>query len=107
MIIRSKIYPGHPCAYKARKSPPEILKMLNIAKGRRAFIYRTIKRYNETGDTNDKPRYGRLCSVRTASLKKRVRERIRRNPQVSMRKMAKELKVARRTVQKVKVVNVT
>ncbi|KAI6649879.1 MhmaT1 transposase [Oopsacas minuta] len=45
--------------------------MLNIAKGRRAFIYRTIKRYNETGDTNDKPRSGRPCSVRTAALKKR------------------------------------
>ena len=75
--------------------------MLNIAKGRRAFIYRTIKRYNETGDTNDKPRSGRPCSVRTAALKKRVRERIRRNPRVSMRKMANELKVARRTVQKV------
>ena len=75
--------------------------MLNIAKGRRAFIYRTIKRYNETGDTNDKPRSGHPCSVRTAALKKRVRERIRRNPRVYMRKMAKELKVARRTVQKV------
>ncbi|KAI6649831.1 hypothetical protein LOD99_6381 [Oopsacas minuta] len=46
--------------------------MLNIAKGRRAFIYRTIKRYNETGDTNDKPRSGRPCSVRTVALKKRA-----------------------------------
>ncbi|KAI6659436.1 hypothetical protein LOD99_10784 [Oopsacas minuta] len=48
--------------------------MLNIAKGRRAFIYRTMKRYNETGDTNDKPRSGRPCSVRTAALKERVHQ---------------------------------
>ncbi|KAI6654439.1 hypothetical protein LOD99_835 [Oopsacas minuta] len=75
--------------------------MLNIAKVRRAFIYSTIKLYNETGDTNDKPRSGRSYSVRTAALKKRMREQIRRNPRLSMRKMALELKVARQTVQKV------
>ncbi|KAI6651207.1 hypothetical protein LOD99_5354 [Oopsacas minuta] len=75
--------------------------MLNIAKGRKAFIYRTIKRYNETGDTNDEPRSGCPCSVRTAALKRRMRGRIRRNPRLSMRKMAKELKVTHQTVQKV------
>ena len=52
------------------------LKMLNIAKGRKASIYRTIKRCNETGETNDKPRSVRPCSVGTAALNKRVRERI-------------------------------
>ncbi|KAI6648699.1 MhmaT1 transposase [Oopsacas minuta] len=87
--------------HMAGKSPSEILKLLNNAKGRRAFIYRTINRYKETGDTVDKPRSGRPYSVTTSALKKVVRERIRRNPHRSMRKMALELNISRRAIQKV------
>ncbi|KAI6654525.1 MhmaT1 transposase [Oopsacas minuta] len=75
--------------HMAGKSPSEILKLLNIAKGRRAFIYRTINRYKETGDTVDKPRSGRPCSVTTSALKKVVRERIRRNPHRSILEFSK------------------
>ena len=76
--------------FKAGKTPPQILKELYIAKSRRKVIYRTINRFDKTGEMRDKPRSGRPCSVTTSVLKKAIRERIRRNPRRSMRKMALE-----------------
>ena len=57
------------------------------------IVYRTIKRYNETGNVLDKQRSGRPRSIRTPGLKNSVRCRIFRNPRRSMRKMAREFKV--------------
>ena len=79
----------------------EILKLLNLPKSQRKFVYRTIRRFNETGGIGDKPRSGRPCTVTTPKLVKVVRERFRRNPRRSMRKMASELKVSRRSIQRV------
>ena len=76
------------------KRPGEILKMLQICKSRRKIVYRTIQRYNKTGDIKYMPRSGRPKSVRNPRLKKIVMDRIRRNPQRSIRKMASELKVS-------------
>ena len=76
------------------KRPGEILKMLQICKSRRKIVYRTIQRYNKTGDIKDMPRSGQPKSVRTPRLKKIVMDKIRRNPQQSIRKMASELKVS-------------
>ena len=82
-------------------TPGEILKLLNLPKCQRKFVYRTIRRFNETGGIWDKPRSGRPCTVTTPKLVKVVRERIRRNPRRPMRKMASELKVSRRSIQRV------
>eukprot|EP00096_Caligus_rogercresseyi_P014161 TRINITY_DN6689_c0_g1_i1.p1 TRINITY_DN6689_c0_g1~~TRINITY_DN6689_c0_g1_i1.p1 ORF type:complete len:191 (+),score=10.84 TRINITY_DN6689_c0_g1_i1:125-697(+) len=49
-----------------------------------------VKRYKETGKTSDRPRSGRVISVRTQACVKRIREKIRRNPARSLRKMDKE-----------------
>ena len=49
----------------------------------------------------DRVRSGRLRTVRTPKLKKVVRERIRRNPQRSMRKMVLDLKISDFSIRKV------
>ncbi len=54
-------------------------------------MYRTLKRYNETSSTEDRPRTGRPMSARTPRNKSTVWTRIRRNPRHSMRKMAADL----------------
>ena len=77
--------------FKAGKSP-QIKRDLNIPSSRRRVVYRTINRFKETGETSDRLRSGRPCSITTPAFKKVVRERIRRNPCRSMRKMALELR---------------
>ena len=51
------------------KSVKEITRALSVTKW---SVYRTLKRFNETGKTVDKPRSGRPRSVRTKQLKKSV-----------------------------------
>lgn len=70
------------------------MKILNFPKSRRRFVYRTIKRYQETGSAFDKPRSGRPVTVTTTRMKNIVRSRIWRNPRRSMRKMASDLKIS-------------
>ncbi|KAI6648714.1 hypothetical protein LOD99_7940 [Oopsacas minuta] len=65
---------------------------------RRKLIYRTIKRYKDTGSTSDRQRSGRQTSATTTQKRKVIRSRIQRNPQRSMRKMALELKISRESV---------
>ncbi|KAI6650052.1 hypothetical protein LOD99_10524 [Oopsacas minuta] len=65
---------------------------------RRKLIYRTIKRYKDTGSTSDRQRSGRPTSATTTQKRKVIRSRIQRNPQRSMRKMALELKISRESV---------
>ena len=87
--------------FKAGKNLSQILKDLNIPNNRRKVVYRTINRFKETGETTNKLRSGRPCSITTSAFKKLVRERIRGNPCKSMKKMALELNVSRRAIQKV------
>ena len=67
----------------------------------RKLIYRTIKRYKETGSLNDKARSGRPRTERTIGLKAKVQKRIVRNPRRSMRKMARDFGVSSRTIRRV------
>ena len=84
--------------YLLGKSQSEILNILNFPKTRRKLIYRTIKRYMDTGSTSDRQRSGRPTSATTTQKRKVIRSRIQRNPQRSMRKMALELKISRESV---------
>ena len=77
------------------KTVKEIIKALSVTKW---TVYRTIQRFNETGETSDRPRSGRPRSVRTPLLKKSVREKIRYNPKRSVQKMAKECNISTRTM---------
>lgn len=75
-------------------SNSEILQALKPLNVNRWMINRTIERYHETGSTKDRPRSGRPRTVCTKDRIKRVREKIRRNPERSARRLAKEENVS-------------
>ena len=62
------------------------------------MIFCTIKRFNETGSLLDRPRSGRPVSVSTVRMRK---GRVLQNPRRSVRKMAKELKISRGSLQNI------
>ncbi|KAI6658360.1 hypothetical protein LOD99_11066 [Oopsacas minuta] len=75
------------------------MELLKIPQTRRNFVIRTIKRFNEAGGVMDRARTVRPVSITTVKMRKVVRSRLWRNPQRSIRKMAKELKISRRSLQ--------
>ena len=83
------------------KTQSEIMKLLKIPETRRKLIFRTIKRFNEIGSLLDRPRSGCPVSVSTIRMRKVVRSRVLRNPRRSVRKMAKELKISRGSLQNI------
>ncbi|KAI6653122.1 hypothetical protein LOD99_3958 [Oopsacas minuta] len=80
------------------KSASVISKILSI---NRWIVYRTIKRYKETGSTQDRFRKGRPRSVRTPAVRKLVRERVRKNPVRSIQSMAKDFNITTRSMGKI------
>ncbi|EYC23963.1 hypothetical protein Y032_0014g2241 [Ancylostoma ceylanicum] len=67
-------------------APSEICRRLKVNK---KLVYRALKRLM----TDDLLRTGRPVTVKTARMKKIVKERFERNPCRSMRKMATEVGV--------------
>lgn len=65
------------------------------------FVSYTIKRWKETGSIADRPRSGRPRTVRTPNLVRKVRDRIRRNPRRSQRKLAAALDTSRFTIRQI------
>ena len=59
------------------------------------FVYKTIKRFKETGSTENRPKSGRPRTARTKSNIKIVREQIRRKRCRSVRKIAASLKISK------------
>ncbi|PIC32571.1 hypothetical protein B9Z55_012846 [Caenorhabditis nigoni] len=68
----------------------DIVKKLKVP---RMLVHRTAVRYQRLGTPDDFSRSGRPITVTTPAVVKAVRERIRRNPERSIRKMAKEFKM--------------
>ncbi len=62
------------------KSQSKILKALKPWNVKRLFIYRTVKRYQETNSIEDRPHSGRPRSKRTPDVIKAIQEKIRQNP---------------------------
>lgn len=79
----------------------EIRRKLSHLKLSRLFVYRTIKRFKDTGTVVPKKKPGKKRSVRTPSAIKAVNERIRRNPARSARKMAREMKMSHTSMQNI------
>ena len=79
----------------------EIVRLLATSKVSKQLVSKTIKRFKETNNLDDRPRSGRPCTAMTARNIKVVRSRIRRNPQRSARKMAAELKISRSTTMRI------
>ena len=77
------------------KSTSEISKILSI---NRWIVYRTIKRYEETGSIQDRLRKGRPRSVRTSAVRNLIRERVRKNPDRSIQGMAKDFNISTRSM---------
>ena len=49
--------------FKAGRTHAEIMKSLRFPGSRRKFVYRTIRRYKETGGAVDRARSGRQCTI--------------------------------------------
>jgi len=81
--------------------PAQILQRLKNAGINRKFIFRTIKRLNETGSVDDRKRSGQCRSVRTPRRIKAVRARVRRNPRQSQRKLTTQIGASRSTIQRI------
>ena len=64
----------------------------------RMLVWRTLKRYKESGNVQNQLGQGRPQSARTAKLVKATREKVRRNPKRSIQEMAKEVKVSQGTM---------
>ena len=66
-----------------------------------ATMCKHIKRYKDLGTLDDRSRSGRPATVTTKKNKEKIRSQIRRNPQRSMRKMAKDIQISEGSVQKI------
>ncbi|CAD6195867.1 unnamed protein product [Caenorhabditis auriculariae] len=76
----------------------EIGKKLKVS---RVLVFRTAQRYRRLGTSDDMQRSGRPVTVTTPEAVKAVREKIRRTPERSVRKMAKEYKMSRESMRTV------
>ncbi len=65
------------------------------------FVQRTVKRYQETCDVEDRRRSGRPRSARTKAAVHAVRERINRNPLRKQKLLAKQMNIAPRTMSRI------
>lgn len=76
--------------HRAGHTNSNIVDLLKKSKVTYKVVYNAVKRYKETGSTSDRPRSGRPRTACTSDRIKRVREKIRRNPARSIRKLARE-----------------
>ena len=83
--------------YKHGSSVSKISKTLKL---HREQVHRVIKRFKETGGIKNRPRGRPARIARTPALRKAVKDKLRRNPERSIRKLAKEHKVSRSTMQR-------
>ncbi|CAD7089824.1 unnamed protein product [Hermetia illucens] len=74
------------------------LQNLNVNK---SFVSRTIARHKATGSIAKRYGVGRKKSATSSEMVRKVKKRIERNPRRSGRKMATELYISARNVQKI------
>lgn len=67
----------------------------------KSFVYRTIKRYEDTGSIKKRHKGGQSLTATSPANIKTVRERLRREPRRSGRKLAKELKISQDSVRRI------
>lgn len=76
-------------------SPSDIIEKLKGLDVNDNKVYRVCRRLNEGRLSDNRHLSGRRRTVRTAAMIKRVRERIRRNPQRSVNEIASQLGISR------------
>ena len=84
--------------HKQGESNSSIAKRLKM---NRTTVWKIVKKCKETGTTLDKPGRGRKQTVRTLKLVKNTREKLRRNPRRSHRKLAAQANVSNSTMYRV------
>lgn len=87
--------------HMAGKKPVDIFRDIKCFGVSRNFVYYTIKRYKETNSLKDRHRSGRPRSVRTAANIKIIRERLRRNPCRTQKKLALQTNISRISVNRI------
>ena len=75
--------------FKAGKPQKEIYKDLKV---NRMLVWRTLKRYKESGNVQNQPGQGCFRSASTSKLIRKSREIVRRNPKRSFQKTAKRVR---------------
>ncbi|EFP00887.1 hypothetical protein CRE_08623 [Caenorhabditis remanei] len=81
--------------FKAGVPPVDIIKRLGVPS---RTVYDSISRFKKLGTFLDRCGRGRKPTVVTPDRIKAVKERIRRNPHRSIRKMAKGMKISSRSM---------
>ncbi len=76
----------------------DIVRQLGIP---RRNVSRAISRFRELGDLNDRPRTGRTVTADTPRNRNIIRNRIRRNPRRSKRKMALDIGIDEKSVRNI------
>lgn len=79
----------------------EIVRKLKSLKICRKFVERTLKRYRDTGTVKISKQRNRKPSVRSPALIKWLRERVRRDPAKSTRKLAADLNISHQSVHRI------
>uniref|UniRef100_A0A1I8AJ17 Helix-turn-helix domain-containing protein n=1 Tax=Steinernema glaseri TaxID=37863 RepID=A0A1I8AJ17_9BILA len=84
--------------FKLGRSGPDIRRLLKL---HRMEVKRVLNRYKQTGSIRNRKRQRFECPVRTSVMIEAVRDRVKRNPNRSMRKMAKELNISGKSMRRV------
>ena len=87
--------------HKKGKRNIEIFNLLKAMNINKRLIERTLARYRKTNSVTPARKPGKKRSIRTKANIKKVRERIRRNPAQSMRKIARDLKLPKSSVHEI------
>lgn len=85
----------------AQKSTKQIVNDLRHLKVTRLLVYRTIKRYRETGSVHVRHGGGHLRTATSPANVKMIASRMRRNPRRSARQMARETGISKSSVQRI------
>ena len=84
--------------YCAGVSNSMIIKQLKVSKSN---VYDTVARFKELGDDKDHPRSGHPCTTCTPKIIKVARERVRKNPKQSIRKITQEMNISPKTMRNI------
>ncbi|KIH63514.1 hypothetical protein ANCDUO_06185 [Ancylostoma duodenale] len=87
--------------YRSGMKPLQIFKELKSIGVSQSQVYRTIKRYLETGSSKKRHGGGRRETARIAANIGRLRKRLQRNPRQSSRKLSKSTGISRSTVMRI------
>lgn len=84
--------------YKAGKSQPTIVEELKHLDVNKMFVYRTIKRYRETGSVKIRHGGGHQKTATTPEMIEKLKAEMEQNPKRSVNQLAKTLNVSCRSI---------